>query len=246
MPIDGITRVKRRERLRQVAYVDVKVPGGRSLLNRIIWSFVIVLSVTGLVFVIANIPALIYRVGYSVGNADRPVVNQPYKIDSSIKKQLPKSATSNPNNTTPTASVENNRMYIEKINLSVPILWQVKAPDFNRQLQNGVINIATTGLPGQKGNMFITGHSSDFWWSKGNYRTVFALLGKMQKGDLIHIAYENRYFTYRVYNLATVNPEQAPQYALPKQDKPETLTLMTCTPLGTNINRLMVQAERIF
>lgn len=238
MPVDGIRRVRRKR-------MPARKAREYSLLRRFAGAILIVLIVSTLVFILVNIPALLWRAGYKIrpDGAGRSLVKSPYPIESQVKNQLPQAADNA--SQSPLPAVQDNYLYIEKINLAVPISWQVESADFYRKLQEGVIQISTTALPGGLGNVFITGHSSDFWWNPGRYRTVFALLPELKVGDKINVTYQKKYYTYQVYNVSVVDPEQAPQYALPKRDHPETLTLMTCVPLGTNINRLMVQAERV-
>lgn len=141
--------------------------------------------------------------------------------------------------------IENNRLKIAKINVDVPIIWN--APTDNKgileKLREGVAHYSTTALPGDgKGNVFIIGHSSAAPWEPGNYKTVFALLDKLENGDKIQISYENKIYNYEVKNKVVVKPSQVE--VLASTEKP-TLSLMTCVPVGTNFRRLIVQADLI-
>jgi len=145
--------------------------------------------------------------------------------------------------TEPSLQVALNNISIPKIATSSPIVWNVTAENVQNELNNGVVHIAHTSAPGTPGNIFITGHSSDVFWTKGNHKTVFALLDKLTNDDLIAINYNGVIFRYKVYNRQVVSRDEVGNYVL--SDRSETLTLMTCYPVGTNWSRLIVQAERI-
>lgn len=132
---------------------------------------------------------------------------------------------------------------IAKIGLSAPITWNVAGEQTKLALQNGAIHLAGSALPGTPGNTFITGHSSDYWWTPGGYKSIFALLDKIEANDEISISYRGNTFNYRVYGIEVVPRDDIKRFMT--ANKPETLTLMTCWPVGTNWKRLMVQAERI-
>ncbi len=141
--------------------------------------------------------------------------------------------------------VEEGHLLIPRINTDVPIIWQVKNDEKNIQdnLQKGVIHLDGTALPGQLGNTFITGHSSNYIWAKGNYKNVFALLSRLAVGDLIYLKYNNNIYIYKTDSIRTVKPQDLS--VLNKTDGAATLSLMTCTPLGTSLNRLIVKADLI-
>ena len=103
---------------------------------------------------------------------------------------------------------------------------------------DGVVHYPDTALPGEVGNVFITGHSSYYWWSKGEYNTVFSILDKLIMGDDIYIHYNNKRYTYRVYDVDIVLPSDT---SVLEQGDNSILTLMTCTPVGTNYRRLIVK-----
>jgi len=143
----------------------------------------------------------------------------------------------------PSLQVEPNTISIPKISVSAPIVWNVSADKIQGELSNGVVHIGNTSTPGTPGNIFMTGHSSDSFWTPGNYKTVFVLLDKLAKDDLIALNYNGVTFRYKVYNSQVVSREEVSNFVL--SDRPETLTLMTCYPVGTNWSRLIVQAERM-
>lgn len=143
------------------------------------------------------------------------------------------------------SDLENNYLIIPKISIKTPIIWGV-VPDENimqRNLQNGVIHYQGTALPNEeKGNIFISGHSSYYWWDKGNYKTIFTNLDQLDNGDEIALAYNEKIYIYRVFDKVVIKPDQI-DVLLPAE-KP-ILSLMTCVPVGTNLKRLVIKAERL-
>lgn len=135
-----------------------------------------------------------------------------------------------------------NKLIIPEIGVDAPISWDVTDDDIVSKLEGGVAHYAGTALPGQVGNVFITGHSSYYIWAPGSYKQVFALLDKLNAGDKIYVVYQGKTYTYEVTNRVVVNPEEM---QVLNQSKENTLSLMTCTPVGTNLKRLIVSAKQI-
>ena len=131
---------------------------------------------------------------------------------------------------------------IPKISLEAPISWNVDDSSLNQKLLEGVAHYRGTSLPGGAGNVFITGHSSYYSWVRSPYKDVFALLDKLNVGDKIYIRYGDRIFTYQVTSSKVVSPDKL---EVLESTGTYTLTLMTCVPIGTNLNRLIVIASQI-
>lgn len=140
------------------------------------------------------------------------------------------------------------RLIIPKINVDVPVLYNV-ASDYNSQMaamQNGVAHFAIPGassLPGEIGNTVLSGHSSNDLLDKGDYKFIFAQLDKLQAGDSIYINYNSKRYTYTVTKKEVVKPTDVNKLVY-SGSKP-ILTLITCTPIGTSQNRLLVTAEQV-
>lgn len=140
-------------------------------------------------------------------------------------------------------NLENNYLYIPKLGIKAPINWEIEERNAIAALESGVTHLKGTGLPGTDGNIFITGHSSYYWWARGNYKTVFALLPNIQKGDKIYLTYNNKLYTYETVETLTVSPKDV--WVMDKLNYPA-LTLMTCVPIGTNLRRFIVRSKQIF
>jgi LPXTG-site transpeptidase (sortase) family protein len=143
------------------------------------------------------------------------------------------------------ASIPNNTIEILPIGVTAPILWDIPNTDdaVAKGLSQGVIQINGTAKPGEKGNVFITGHSSNYPWAKGNYNQIFALLDKLVIGDQIKVAYLDKTYLYTVFEKKVVLPSET---SILNQTEDNRLTLMTCTPVGTNLKRLVVIATQTF
>lgn len=148
--------------------------------------------------------------------------------------------------------LNNDTIFIPKINVTSPIVWDspVDEATMLNNLKFGVVHYKGTAKPGEKspdsdgyGNVFISGHSSYYWWDDGKYKTVFANLDSIEVGDEIAVGYNDKVFIYKVFEKVVVNPDDL---GVVKQDTDKhRLSLMTCVPIGTNINRLIVRASLI-
>jgi LPXTG-site transpeptidase (sortase) family protein len=98
-------------------------------------------------------------------------------------------------------------------------------------------------MPGEVGNVYIFGHSSDYAWSKGNYKHAFALLPKIKNGAEIKLTDEKGFsYTYLVTRQGVVGPNDVHVLAQNTNGK-KLLTLQTSYPLGTALKRYVVVAE---
>lgn len=143
------------------------------------------------------------------------------------------------------AGLSDNRLVIPKTKVVAPIIWNSGTDEkaMLASLQKGVAHYSFTSTPNAtSGNVFITGHSSNYWWDKGKYNTVFALLDKLKPGDRAYIQYENKIYIYKVAKSVTVRPSNL---TIANETKKPTLSLMTCTPVGTSLNRLVVQFDLV-
>ncbi|MCX6812733.1 MAG: sortase [Candidatus Berkelbacteria bacterium] len=142
-------------------------------------------------------------------------------------------------------NIANNSLSIPSINLGAPITFGVadNEKDILSSLKNGLIQLRGTAVPGEVGNIFITGHSSNFPWIKSDYNSVFALLDNVVIGDRILIKYQNQNYLYEIADKKIVPPSDTSVVNSHGDDS--TLTLSTCTPVGTSLNRLIVLANQI-
>jgi len=140
--------------------------------------------------------------------------------------------------------VSKNTIYIDKLDLHAPINFDVpnETQAVAEGLENGTVHILGTAHPGEIGNVFITGHSSNYVWAAGSYKHVFSRLNKLEDGDNVTINYNNIIYIYQITDKYVVSADATSNLA--QRDTSE-LTLMTCYPVGTNLNRLMIKAIQI-
>ena len=140
------------------------------------------------------------------------------------------------------------RLIIPKINVDVPVLYDV-GNDYDSQMAamaKGVAHFAIPGAsshPGQVGNTVLAGHSSNDLFDTGNYKFIFAQLDKLNIGDTVYANYNSKRYTYTVTKKEVVGPNDVNKLVY-TTTKP-ILTLLTCTPVGTAISRLLVTAEQV-
>lgn len=140
------------------------------------------------------------------------------------------------------------RLIIPKINVDVPVIYDV-GNDYDSQMTTmakGVAHFAIPGAnshPGQVGNTVIAGHSSNDLLDTGDYKFIFAQLDKLDVGDTIYANYHSIRYTYAVTKKEIVKPTDTNKLVYPTTIP--VLTLLTCTPLGTAISRLLVTANQI-
>jgi len=138
-------------------------------------------------------------------------------------------------------------MVINKINVKAPVVWSKSAleEDLQKDLQNGLVHYPKTGIPGQFGNAFITGHSSNYVWAQGAYNYILKNMNDLNVGDeiIITATQENGKvlsYKYVISIKEIVTPDDVRIF---EETEKSTLTLTTCWPLGTNWKRLMIKAD---
>jgi len=138
--------------------------------------------------------------------------------------------------------ISKDTLNIPKIDVNTPVHWNVLQNEDLVPLETGVAHFKGTAFPGNFGNVFIYGHSSYYWWNKGSYKEVFALLDKLKIGDHIYVNYNDKQYSYTVTDKKVVSPKNIS--VLTQDNTKKTLSLMTCTPVGTTLNRLIVTAAQ--
>lgn len=141
------------------------------------------------------------------------------------------------------------RLIIPKINVDANVVYDV--PNLQEHivqdaLKRGVIHYPIPGAsanPGELGNAVFLGHSSNDVFDDGDYKFIFVQLEQMTQGDTFYINYNSTRYTYTVTSTETIMPNEVNKL-LTSNEKP-TVTLVTCTPIGTAEKRFLVHAEQI-
>lgn len=147
-----------------------------------------------------------------------------------------------------------DRIIIPKLNINAPIVrpsmgalmkedWIQFENDIQTALRDGVVHYPGSARPGQAGNFFVTGHSSYYPWDNGKYKNIFARLHELDVGDTYSVYYGGDRHTYRITKKYEVKPSDVSVLDQPTTQR--LATLMTCTPIGTTLRRLIVLAEEI-
>lgn len=143
------------------------------------------------------------------------------------------------------ADLSDNTLLIPKISVKAPIIWGSAADEETMlaNLQKGVVHYGFTALPSDgTGKVFISGHSSYTLWDPGQYKTVFANLDRLEIGDQLAVTYQGVVYIYQVFDKVVVKPQDI---SVLDQTSEPTLSLMTCVPVGTNLNRLVVTSRLV-
>lgn len=151
--------------------------------------------------------------------------------------------------TTDTKVSQDPRLIIPKINVDVPVVYGLQSIDNNTvesNLRNGVVHYPIPGadsMPGQAGNTVILGHSSNDVFDPGNYKFAFLLLDRLDKGDTFYLNYQGTRYTYTVTDKKIIEPTQVNTLVM-NTSKP-IASLVTCTPAGTALHRLVIFADQV-
>lgn len=147
-----------------------------------------------------------------------------------------------------------NRLVIPKLGKSVPLVdmttehiegenWGELEKQIQDGLREGIVHYPGTAKPGEFGNVFLTGHSSYYPWDPGKYKDVFATLHDLEVGDRYYVYYNQKQYTYEVFEKKEVQPTAVDVLSQPLDKKVS--TLMTCSPVGTTLRRLIIHAEQV-
>lgn len=143
-----------------------------------------------------------------------------------------------------------NRIVIPKLGKNVPLVdiknQKVDSEHeleniFMKELENWVVRYPGSAVPGENGNAFIFGHSSNFPWMQWDYNDVFSNLNFLESGDEIIIYYGQKKFIYKIKEKKVIKPGDVS--VLKRSPEKKELSIMTCWPIGTTLNRLVVIGE---
>lgn len=128
----------------------------------------------------------------------------------------------------------------QTFSISIPKLKISEAKVFvdSNNLDKGLAHLPASALPGERGNIFISGHSSIF------FNDNFSQLMKLTEGDKIELKVGETKMEYQVLGIKIVSPTDL-SMVNPPNSLGRYLSLMTCVPPGLNIKRLVVLAELI-
>lgn len=132
---------------------------------------------------------------------------------------------------------------IPKIDIATKVSENVdpyNQEQYRKVLEKGVAHAKGTAIPGEKGTVFLFAHSSDLPWRITRYNIPFFKLGELDKEDQIIIKKDGKRYLYIVYDKKIVWPTEVKYLKDTREDK---LILQTCTPIGTDFQRLLIFAR---
>ncbi len=141
--------------------------------------------------------------------------------------------------------VYNFSLEIPSLHIFSPVFTGIdpyNANVYRKVLEKGIAQAKGTGLPGQGKTIFLFAHSSDAPWNITRYNTIFYRLPELKNGAEVVIRKDKKVYKYKVFAERTVWPSQI-QYL--KKDSGNILILQTCTPVGTDWQRLLVFARPV-
>lgn len=171
--------------------------------------------------------------------------NQKYELGADTQQEsvFGKLLTSRPIMITPVN--KDFAIVIEKIGVNAPIVANVSISNeeqYDEALKNGVAHASFSDYPSDKaGNVYLFAHASLNFWDLGKYATVFNLLKKLDYGDLVHVFYKGKTYVYVVANKEVINGWNT--NPITRSTIEPILTLQTCDPPGTTLNRFVVTAK---
>ncbi|OGE30907.1 hypothetical protein A2631_04465 [Candidatus Daviesbacteria bacterium RIFCSPHIGHO2_01_FULL_44_29] len=129
-------------------------------------------------------------------------------------------------------------------NISIPSLRidDLKIKVSSNDVEAGPAQLPGTAFPGERGNIFVSGHSSLPQLSLRQVKPPFSVLPKIKRGDQIFVNAGGQEFTYIVEGLRIVDPKEI-SVINPPDAMGRYLTLMTCVPPGLNTKRLIVLSK---
>lgn len=138
-----------------------------------------------------------------------------------------------------------DRLVIPSLGIEAPLMYGTEMSEaaFQLALRDGVVHYPGTAMPGEHGNAYFFGHSSDYAWAKGDYKTVFATLTSIEVGARVVVSdADGRPHDYVVTGTRVISPKD--MSVLDQGDGIEArLTLQTSYPLGTALKRFVVEAK---
>ena len=121
---------------------------------------------------------------------------------------------------------------------------QIRLPIYHgcteNELSKGAGHLPSSSLPvgGKSTHAVLAAHSG-----RADSK-MFTDLDQVKEGDLVYLYVLNKTLTYEVDQITVTTPGDTD--AIQIIDGQDLLTLLTCTPYGTNTHRLLVRGHRIF
>ena len=145
-----------------------------------------------------------------------------------------------------------NRVVIPKIGKNIPLVdvknrtieWENELNDiFMEELENWVVRYPWSAKPWETWTSFVFGHSSNFPWIDWDYNDVFATLDNVEYWDEVIVYYWQEKYKYKIREKKVIKPGDVS--VLERNKGKSEISIMTCWPIGTTLNRLIVTWELV-
>jgi len=133
---------------------------------------------------------------------------------------------------------------LQPYTISIPKLKidQAKVVIGGDDLKKSLVQYPNTATPGQPGNTVIFGHSVlPQFFNPKSYLTIFSTLFKLKQGDEIFVNYDKVNYKYVVEQMFEVQPSDLT--VLEQRYDGRFLSIITCSPPGTYLKRLIIKAK---
>lgn len=132
----------------------------------------------------------------------------------------------------------------QQFSLTIPKIGLVNQTVFvdSNDLSKGLAQLPGSALPGERGNLFISGHSALTGFLARD--AFFSKLPDVKVGDRIEVEAGGSRFTYQIIDMEAVDPTDV-SVIVPPEQQGRYISLMTCVPPGLNFKRLVVLGKII-
>jgi len=137
-------------------------------------------------------------------------------------------------------------LIIPKIAVRTKVLTNIdpnKEEEYNSVLTNKAAHAAGSSFPGQKGLIYLFGHSTNSIFNLNFFNPVFYSVKNLEKGDELSLLYQGKIYSYRIDDKKVVEADDLSN--LQSDPNKEILILQTCWPPGTSWKRLLLIASPI-
>lgn len=145
----------------------------------------------------------------------------------------------------PATAASVNILEMPQFEIQAPILEVATADSaaIYQALKQGVVLYPGSDVPGT-GYSIIIGHSSQYPWSPGRYKSVFSLLNQLNPGDEIYVFWDQKPMVFEVRDKEIFLPwpqgGDSTETIFPPNDE-TTLILQSCWPVGVASKRVAVK-----
>lgn len=208
------------------------------------------ISVVGYIF----FPLLVWQITlapvFASQGVNSPIPKTTIVSATTIKSLLASSVSSfgtnylNANSWFPNLQIQQGHYSVSTYTISIPSInvKNANVSTSDTDLAKHMIHLGGSALPPDKGTAVVFGHSTlPQLFDPTNYKTILANAYKIKVGDTILVTVDNITYTYKIFSLLVVNPDDTS--VLIQHFDDSYFTLITCTPPGTVWQRLIIQAK---